>query len=521
MAKLSVILTADVAIAQAIEKKFAFLPKLSTELATIAGKLPAGPDIPAVVVTVLEPPPPNKSGQPLASFFNSAPIQWPGTGGPAPITLSSIAVRPASPPNLKVTSTQQFIATGTFSDGSTADITSQVTWQSSDTSAASISSSGLATGEAVGSTSITASLSGVTSPSVNLTVIAYSAPGTLSSIAVTQGSPPSLRVSLTQQFVATGKYSDGTTEDITSQVTWASSASSIATISAAGLATGVAVGTTNITASLSGITSPSVTLTVIAGTPSRTLVAIALFPQSPPTLAVGFTQGFLANGTYSDGTTAIITSQVTWSSSNPSVATITPGGLATGIVAGTTQIIATLGSISSPAVTLTVGITTTPIPGTVVLPVDTFFTINTVNGQTLQEATREGQTVIEPVSPVVSSSNVGLTLGVTIDPNIPQDLVPPSISHEHRALFCLLLWIPHEDTMAAYAETFAVSGLTPGSNMNLALQDVFEQPSAGPVPPGLYDAQLQVNLYIIFDDGTIIDGGQEAVVKIANAIQRT
>ena len=80
-------------------------------------------------------------------------------------TLVSISVTPYSPANLAVGSTQRFVATGIYSDGTTPVITSQVTWTSSNSSIAGIAT-GLATGVAVGSTSITASESGITSPSV-------------------------------------------------------------------------------------------------------------------------------------------------------------------------------------------------------------------------------------------------------------------------------------------------------------------------------------------------------------------
>lgn len=86
-------------------------------------------------------------------------------------TLTSIAVTPNPPDELKLGLTQQFTATGAYSDGSTADISSQVTWISSDATKAKINSRGLATGVGAGSTSITANLSGTTSPAVNLTVI--------------------------------------------------------------------------------------------------------------------------------------------------------------------------------------------------------------------------------------------------------------------------------------------------------------------------------------------------------------
>jgi len=78
---------------------------------------------------------------------------------------------------------------------------------------------------------------------------------TLQSIAVTPATA-SIGVGGTKQFTATGTYNlEPLTEDITTEVTWASSDVSVATIDAAGLATGVAEGTTNITATLDPIVS--------------------------------------------------------------------------------------------------------------------------------------------------------------------------------------------------------------------------------------------------------------------------
>ncbi len=87
----------------------------------------------------------------------------------------------------------------------------------------------------------------------------------LSSIAVSAGSS-SLTYGSTAQFTATGTYSDNSTGDLTGQVTWASSAASVATISTGGLVTAVAAGQTNITATLSALTSNSFQLTVLPGT---------------------------------------------------------------------------------------------------------------------------------------------------------------------------------------------------------------------------------------------------------------
>ena len=84
------------------------------------------------------------------------------------IALYSISITPISLTNLTVGSVQQFMATGTYSDGSKVDITSQANWTSSDSSVAIVSSSGLVTSIEEGNTYITASLFGVTSASINI-----------------------------------------------------------------------------------------------------------------------------------------------------------------------------------------------------------------------------------------------------------------------------------------------------------------------------------------------------------------
>jgi hypothetical protein len=91
------------------------------------------------------------------------------TNKPGNVTLVSIAVTPANP-SISLGTTQQFTATGTYSDGSTPNITNSVAWTSSNTATATINgTSGLATAVAAGTTQITASLNGK-SGSTNLTV---------------------------------------------------------------------------------------------------------------------------------------------------------------------------------------------------------------------------------------------------------------------------------------------------------------------------------------------------------------
>ncbi len=253
------------------------------------------------------------------------------TPGPAP-TLQSIAVTPANP-TVQKGGTQQFAATGTYSDNSTQNLTTQVTWASSSPAVATVNTGGLATAVGAGTTSVTASL-GAVSGTTSLTVAAP----TLQSIALTPANP-TLQIGGTQQFTATGSYSDNSTQNLTAQVTWNSSSPTVATVSTGGMATGVSAGTTTVSATLSGV-SGSTLLTV-----APKLLSIAVTPANP-TVQKGGTQQFAATGTYSDNSTQNLTTQVTWASSSPAVATVNAGGLATAVGAGTTSVTATLGAVS-------------------------------------------------------------------------------------------------------------------------------------------------------------------------------
>ncbi|MFY9911073.1 MAG: Ig-like domain-containing protein, partial [Candidatus Sulfotelmatobacter sp.] len=146
-----------------------------------------------------------------------------------PPTLASIALTPGNA-SIAAGTTKQFTATGTYSNGSTQNLTSAATWKSSVPGVATISAAGLATTAAKGASSISATMGSITG-STTLTVTAP----TLVSIAVTPGNP-SIAAGTMQQFTATGTYSDGSTQNLTSAATWSSSASGVATISAAGLA---------------------------------------------------------------------------------------------------------------------------------------------------------------------------------------------------------------------------------------------------------------------------------------------
>jgi hypothetical protein len=259
-------------------------------------------------------------------------------------TLQTIAVNPANP-NLAPGLTFPFDAVGTYSNATTHDVTTSATW-SANASVATITSSGLATGVATGNTTVSAAL-GPVQGSTTLTV--------KPSLVSIQVSPqnPSTPVGAVQPFTATGTFSDGSQQNLTTSVSWSTSTSAVATIAANGIATSVASGPTTITAT-TGSVNGSTLLTVT----SATLSSIAVSPATS-SIASGIAQQFTATGTFSDGSQQNLTTSVSWSSSSSTVATVAPGGAASGVGAGQATITATSGSVTGTAnLTVTTGVLT-------------------------------------------------------------------------------------------------------------------------------------------------------------------
>jgi uncharacterized protein YjdB len=260
-------------------------------------------------------------------------------------SLVSIQLTPAHP-EAAMGTTKQFTATGIFSDESMQDLTQQVSWSSADDSIASVSNAtgtkGLATSFAVGKTTIYAALDGL-SADTDFTVTE----AVLVSIEVNPANPSTPK-GMTLQFTATGIYSDHTTHELTKQVSWSSSDPTMASVSNAagtnGLATALAVGPVDISATLDGVTG-SADFTVTE--------AILVFIQITPvnaSLAKGTTLQLASTGTYSDHSTQDLTTQVTWGTADPTVVSVSNAddsdGLATALAVGTTAVSAALGTVT-------------------------------------------------------------------------------------------------------------------------------------------------------------------------------
>jgi trimeric autotransporter adhesin len=261
----------------------------------------------------------------------------------AAATLKSIEVSPANS-TLPVNTTQQFSAVGSYSDGSSRDLTAQVSWSSSTIGSATVSTSGLVTGVGGGSATITATLNSV-SGSTSVTV---SAP-TITAISVAPGDV-TLPLAVSEQYTASAIYSDGSVQDLVSGVTWSSSSATVASVDSNGLATTLSAGTATITATVGSFTDSS-TITVVPAS----LVSITVAPASV-SLAAGTQQQFTATGSFSDGSTQVLTS-ATWSSSTASVMTVDANGLGQALAAGSSTITVTSGSMSGTAAVTVTGAT--------------------------------------------------------------------------------------------------------------------------------------------------------------------
>ncbi|MEO6026474.1 MAG: Ig-like domain-containing protein, partial [Candidatus Binatia bacterium] len=244
-----------------------------------------------------------------------------------PGALLSIALTPAAPA-LDVGEGKSLVATGTFEGGVTRNITQQLTYTSSAPNVATAlnpdENKSRVEALAPGTSTISAvdSVTGVNSADSTgnavVTVLGELESITLSPVEKTR---PAGQF---QNYVAIGHYAGGATQNITQEVTYASSAPSVATAPNTegnrGRVETVAPGVTTISASHpSGITTTAggndATLTVSSAVSN--LLSITLSPTSA-TRSVGEFQNFTATGHYEGGGTANITQQVVYASSNPS-----------------------------------------------------------------------------------------------------------------------------------------------------------------------------------------------------------
>ncbi len=334
------------------------------------------------------------------------------------VPLTAITIQ-SQYPQIANGTTNQFTAIGDFSGMFTRDITNQVIWDDPSgmvqiSNAAE--SRGLARAEVIGDTTVTATLGEVVG-----TLPFKVTDATISTIVV-EPTNPSLAKGLTLGFSARGIFSDQTEQDISTVVTWSSNLPSIATITSTGTATAVDLGIATVSAAF-GEATGSTALTVTAAI----LQSISL--ESATThLVPNENLQMKATGQLSDGTSEDITSNVTWTSSAPTVASISAGGLVVATQAGTTTIRASQGDFAAE-----VGLNVVQLQSIDISTVDDVATEVTVGG-TLQlratgnyteGVTRDLTTQVEWKSQGTNFATVGnvpgskgLVTGIAATPNV-------------------------------------------------------------------------------------------------------
>jgi hypothetical protein len=252
------------------------------------------------------------------------------------------------------------IATGTFSNGSSRDITGALGISVTDTTANVTKPGGnLAWVAATAVTTAPLTVSGsfsplttVTAGSIQVTVIAAPA---LQSLVVSPGSISSLADNVSQRITATATYVGGTVQDVTANTAWTSGSAATATVGTVDLAkgkvVGVAAGSTFITANYG-----TLTLTVPVTVVARTVSSITISP-GPSSVISGMQKAFTATATFSDNTTADVTESAVWASDKTTVAALADNvnqpGQIVAVDSGTASLTATFGGKSA-TVTITV-----------------------------------------------------------------------------------------------------------------------------------------------------------------------
>jgi roadblock/LC7 domain-containing protein len=235
--------------------------------------------------------------------------------------VASLTVIPNSQ-SIASNQTAQFIALGT--DGTTgleSDLTTAVTWSSSNIGAATVGlHTGLITGVSAGSTTITAeytnpatstTAAATVSASASVTITAVTAtPEPLQSLSVIPTSQTITAIDETAQFLAIGTTSTGAQEDLTNSVAWSSSEINVATINTSGTS-GTTTGGTGEPAGLATVLAAGTTAITAVATNTDGTVVTAVATLTCPSGTSSSTSGSITTVTYACSTTPPAEQQAT------------------------------------------------------------------------------------------------------------------------------------------------------------------------------------------------------------------
>ncbi|HTJ24284.1 MAG TPA: Ig-like domain-containing protein [Gemmatimonadaceae bacterium] len=370
----------------------------------LTGRLVAWSSSDASVVSVSE------SGLATAVGAGTATISATSEGitGTAAVTVSvvSVASVTVTPSPATVSPGGTVALTATVKDAGGNVLTGQiVAWSTSNPGIATVSSTGVVTGVAAGTVTITATSGGKSGTS---TVTVATLP--VGSVTVTP-SPTSIIIGQSTTLTATVKDVNGTT--VTRPVTWSSSNTAKATVNSSGVVTSVDTGKVTITATSEGV----------SGTASVTIlpVPVASVTVSPATATIGVGKTVTLGAVTKDANGNVLTGRtITWSTSDATVATVSSTGVVTGAGSGgkTATITATSeGKSGTATITVTLvpvgSVTVTPSPASVIIGQTTQLTatVKDTNGLVV---TDRAVTWTSSNTAIATVSSTGLVTGVTV-----------------------------------------------------------------------------------------------------------
>jgi len=248
------------------------------------------------------------------------------TGG----SLTSIAITPTSPMTLIKGNFLRMTAIGSFSNGTTRDITRTLNWTSSNTNQVRLSGPAVSEpngnllwvdGYTTTTTPVTVSASfGASTTNTSVSVIA---PTLIPNSLIITPASADLTVGVSTRFKLTGTFNDGTVQDLTNVSTWTTTAlPSLLSVGDSGLAKGKVKGLADsrtpvtISATYSGQPEVKATINTITGRTLNLLTATGLTTN----LTAGNQINTVITATYLDGKTEVVTEDSTITISDQKIA---------------------------------------------------------------------------------------------------------------------------------------------------------------------------------------------------------
>jgi uncharacterized protein YjdB len=332
-------------------------------------------------------------GKPLTSPADSDQ----SSTSPTSPTVSAISVSPTSIAGVPGQS-DALSATVLNQNGQTVDSAS-ITWGSSDTTIATVSTNGVVTLVAAGTANITATVghlqarvpTTVSKKVIRVTAISVS-PSTVS-----------LYPGSTSPLSAIAK--DSVNQAVTGQsISWTSSNTKVATVSASGIVTAIAIGSAVISAQV-GTSAGTVTGTANISVVQAPVTAVSVSPKTVST-TIGAKSQLTATATTASGT--VVTNVTpTWSSNNTAAATVSSTGMVTGVSAGTATVTVSVSGLTATASVSVAGAAPAAVASVTVSPATVTLAVGATQQATATDKTSSGATTTGTAT-TWATSNTGV-----------------------------------------------------------------------------------------------------------------